>query len=324
MRGVIILSFLFLFFTVYTQEITVKDSLLVIRKNPEKGFQYDYILFIPEGTPVNKMTCLLVEPNNTGRPSDSIEVHKRAAIDLAAVSSVGNNISTMLKIPLLVPIFPRPASQALVYTHALDRDVMVRATGELERLDLQLIAMIEDARNRLAIMQIETEEKVLMNGFSASATFTNRFSYIHPERVKALAMGGFNGELMLPQETINSAKLNYPLGVNDFYKLFGKKFDRKVYTTIPQFIYMGKLDKNDAVQFEDAYSNKERKIINTNLGREVQERYVKCQSIYRENEVQVIFSTFEGVGHWTTSEVNFEVIKFFFNQIQSKSSGENE
>ena len=106
-------------------EVFKKDSLLIIKKNVDKGFQNDYILFIPKGTPINKKIVLLVEPNNTGKTSDSIEIHKESAINLATVSSVGNNVATMLKIPLLVPIFPRPSSQELIYTHALDRDVIL-------------------------------------------------------------------------------------------------------------------------------------------------------------------------------------------------------
>ena len=122
-------------------EVFKKDSLLIFKKNPIKGFQNDYILFIPKGTPINKKIVLLVEPNNTGKTSDSISVHEKYAIDLASVSSVGNNVATMLKIPLLVPIFPRPSSQELIYTHALDRDVILDDSQELKRLDLQLIVM---------------------------------------------------------------------------------------------------------------------------------------------------------------------------------------
>ena len=35
-------------------EVFKKDSLLIVKKNPIKGFQNDYILFIPKGTPINK------------------------------------------------------------------------------------------------------------------------------------------------------------------------------------------------------------------------------------------------------------------------------
>jgi hypothetical protein len=79
---------------------------------------------------------------------------------------------------------------------------------------------------------------------------------------------------------------------------------------------MGKLDENDAVQFDDAYSENERKIINDNMGRYVQERYLECQKIYQENNISPMFKTYENVGHWTTSDVNLEVIIFFLNQMQ--------
>ena len=297
-------------------EMFKRDSLLLVKKNPEKGFYHDYILFIPKETPINKMVVLLVEPNNTGKVTDSMEVHKKYAIGLASVSSVGNNVSTMLKIPLLVPIFPRPASHPLVYTHALDRDVMLDELPGLERLDLQLLEMIDDAKTVLASLNVQVAPKFFMNGFSASGTFTNRFSLLHPEKIKALAIGGFNGKLMLPINEINGIELNYPLGTNDFNKLFDKTFDLDTYKTIPQFIYMGKLDENDAVQFDDAYNEDERKIINENIGQTVQERYLACQKIYQDNKITPIFKTYEDVGHWTTSEVNLAVIKFYLHQMQ--------
>ena len=299
-------------------DIFKKDSLLIIKKDINKGFQNDYILFIPKGTPINKKIVLLVEPNNTGKTSDSIEIHKESAINLATVSSVGNNVATMLKIPLLVPIFPRPSSQELIYTHALDRDVILDNSQELKRLDLQLLEMIKDAKNILSSLNIKVDDKIFMNGFSASATFTNRFAFIHPEKIKALAIGGFNGELMLPEKKINQLKFNYPLGIHDFSKLFNKNFDINQFKSIPQFIYMGKLDDNDAVQFDDAYNDIERNLINSNLGIDVQNRYLKCQEIYKNNNVNATFITYDNVGHWTTSEMNLEVIKFFFKQINSK------
>src|SRR6478672_1037402 len=131
------------------QQVIKKNSIYIIKQDPVKGFHSDYILFVPEKTALHTWTYLLVEPNNTGKLSDDIEMHKMAAIDLASVSSVGNNISTELHIPLLVPVFPRPATDSLLYTHALDRDVMTNTAALYNRLDLQLLAMIEDAKNRL-------------------------------------------------------------------------------------------------------------------------------------------------------------------------------
>jgi hypothetical protein len=313
----LILTFSFFLSSAQQKSPTIQhDTLLIISKDPAKGFRHDYILFIPKGTVLNKKTFLLVEPNNTGKITDSIDVHKMYAIGLASKNSVGNNIATELHIPLLVPIFPRPASEPLLYTHALDRDVMLKKTPDLKRIDLQLLEMIRDARAILVSMNIETDPKIFMNGFSASATFTNRFSFLHPEMIRALAIGGFNGELMLPEKQINSTKLNYPIGINDFQKLFADTFNLSAYKQIPQHIYMGRLDENDAVQFDDAYNEEERKIINKNIGASVQPRYLECQKIYSKNNVNSVFKTYEKVGHWTTSEVNLDVIKFFMAQMK--------
>lgn len=297
-------------------DIFEKDSIIVIEKNPTKGFYNDYILFIPKGTPLSKKTFLLVEPNNTGKLSDSMEVHKKHAIYLASVSSVGNNVSTELRIPLLVPVFPRPASKSLTYTHALDRDVMLEKSTELKRLDLQLLAMIKNSKEVLEKLKIAIEDKIFMSGFSASATFTNRFSFLHPGNIQALAIGGFNGELMFPQDEINGVEINYPIGTHDFEKLFGQQFDFETYKSIPQYIYMGALDDNDAVQFDDAYSKKERKIINNHIGATVQERYLVCQKEYLNSHIHATFKTVENVGHWTTPDMNLDVVKFFLSQMK--------
>jgi len=297
----------------------VKNELVIIERNPAKGFYNSYILFIPKGVQKNKLTRLLVEPNNTGITTDSIEVHEKSAIRLASKSSVGNNISTELKIPLLVPIFPRPASKPLVYTHALDRDVIFEQSKKLKRLDLQLIAMLKDARKQLKDRRVLVHDKIFMNGFSASATFTNRFLFIHPELVAAAAMGGFNGKLMLPLKKHKNEEFDYPLGINDFEKIFNKKFHKKNYQNIPQHIYMGALDNNDAVQFDDAYNAHERTIINTTLGFKVQERYKECQRIYTKNSISAKFHTYEKVGHRTTSKINLEVILFFLKELKKNN-----
>lgn len=299
------------------KETFQKDSIIWVSQNPGKGFLHRYILFIPKGTPIHEKTFLLVEPNNTGQVSDSIEVHEKHAVALASVRSLGNNISTELKIPLLVPVFPRPASDPYTYTHALDRDVMLIKKGNMKRPDLQLLAMIDDARAVLESMNIETDPKVFMNGFSASATFVNRFSFLHPRKIKALAIGGFNGKLMLPAGKLDGVKFTYPIGIHDFKRLFGQSFDLVSYKTIPQYIYMGQTDDNDAVQYDDAYSKKEREVINKYIGNDVQSRYVKCQKIYGQYGLSPVFKTYENVGHWTTSTMNLDVILFFLAQMRA-------
>lgn len=298
-------------------DLFLQDTLFTVKANPTAGFAYDYLLFIPKGTVKGKQNWLLVEPNNTGFTSDSIEKHLEAAIFVATERSIGNSISTELKLPFLVPIFPRPKSNSLVYTHALDRDAMLTENEDFKRPDLQLIAMMNDARPRLKELKIPVKEKVLMSGFSASGSFVNRFLFLHPEMIKAAAAGGLNGILMLPKKEMNARKLNYPLGTNDLKEITGKEVNPEEYKKVPQFIFMGELDDNDAVPYDDAYNDEEREAIYATVGKQMQPaRWENCQKIYTEEGMNAKFRTYEEVGHWSTTEINLEIIRFFMEQIK--------
>jgi hypothetical protein len=194
---------------------------------------------------------------------------------------------------------------------------MFEKSNELSRLDLQLIEMIRDGKERLTRLEIPTNEMVFMNGFSASASFTNRFSFLHPELIKALALGGFNGELMLPLNKYKNIIFNYPLGTNDLNDITHKTFNNAAYKKITQYIYMGAKDENDAVQYDDAYNAEERDIINEVLGKEVQKRWQKCQDIYMAENINATYKTYENVGHETTSRVNVDIIIFFMEFLKN-------
>ncbi len=190
----------------------LKDTLISIEADPASGFSHEYLLMIPKGTTKAETLFLVVEPNNSGFTSDSIELHREGAIFVATKRSIGNIVATELHLPLLVPVFPRTRKENLVYTHALDRDAMLSQNEEIKRLDLQLLAMISDARLRLQDLGIPVEKKVVMTGFSASGSFVNRFTFLHPEKLQAVVSGGLNGILMLPKKEMNDHTLNYPLG----------------------------------------------------------------------------------------------------------------
>jgi pimeloyl-ACP methyl ester carboxylesterase len=256
---------------------------------------------------------LAVEPNNSGFASDNLDEHIEKARRIATRDFyIGNFVARELSVPLLVPVFPRPMSDWKIYTHALDRDVMLQKGTSLERIDLQLIAMFEDAREKLNELGYSTHDQFLMIGFSASATFANRFSAIHPERVKAVAAGGLNGLLLLPLDSLQNTPLPYPIGTNDFEMLFGKPFQDDLFGKTPQFYFMGGLDDNDAILFDDGYEEEERQLIFKTLGREMQpQRWESCTGIYNENNIQATFYTYNDIGHEHPGEVKEDIITFF-------------
>src|SRR5690554_567411 len=214
---------LLLFSCSYRQD---KGVLVFRESNPDAGFNFPYFLYIPTGTDTAIRIPLIVEPNNSGFVSDDLEKHVDKARRIASNAFyTGNYVAQKLKIPLLVPVFPRPESTWQIYTHAFDRDVALQKGNELERPDLQLIAMFGDARQMLHDKGYRIEETFFMTGFSASGTFANRFTAIHPETVKAVAAGGLNGLLILPVPEADGSVLNFPVGTNDFRQLFNKPFD---------------------------------------------------------------------------------------------------
>lgn len=276
------------------------------------GFEFPYLLLLPRAASAPPPPFLLVEPNNTGVVSDDFEVHRKAAIALAQGASVGGFVAPYLGVPLLVPIFPRPASAPLTYTHALDRDTVLIGEGPLRRLDLQLIAMIDDARSRLGALGIAVDRQVLLNGFSASGTFVNRFTLLHPERVRGVACGGINGILMLPLASSGGLDLPYPLGTRDITEFGGTSFSLAAWQRVPQLVYMGASDTNDAVAFDDGYSPEERRTVHAVLGARMQpERWAAARAMYRASGANVTFRTYPGIGHGTDGVINTQVAEFF-------------
>lgn len=295
-------------------ETILRDTIIKVDARPDLGFNYPYFIRIPKGAALYGQQYLLVETNNTGL-NDSLPYHEKGTYGEVIQNSLGSSLCAELKLPFLMPVFPRSQTAWKIYTHALDRDAVLIEEGEMARLDLQLIAMIRDAATQLEAFHIAVHEKVLMNGFSASGTFANRFALIHPEMVAGVACGGINAIPVLPTEKAGQAKLIYPLGTYDFQQIFHDTFNIREYRKVPQFIYMGAKDGNDAVSFDDAYSTKERKIVYKTLGKVmIPTRFERCESEYKTANTAAQFKVYPNIGHETDREV-FMDVAFFFSGI---------
>lgn len=292
-----------------------QDNLIKIPANPDKGFNYPYWLFVPRGANVSDYKRLVVEPNNTGRVSDFLQIHDREARICAIGASQGAHASEWLKIPLLVPVFPRPETDWWDnYYHTLSRDVMLQKSGDGKRVDLQLIAMIKDAQELLAKNGLKLEEKVFMTGFSASGQFVNRFTVLHPEMVKAVFHGGFT---MYPTDTLNGNKLTFPLGIADIEEIAGKSFNVEEYKKVAQFVYTGDLDRNDRIEpSADDYSEYDAQVMydlyqshDPMIIWKKKEQYMN-QLGFGES---IQFHIYKGIGHSIPRAVYHDVINFFIS-----------
>jgi hypothetical protein len=311
MRNIIFFFPLILLYSCFSKP--PKGELTFTEASPGQGFNYPYFLFIPEDTPTDKELTMIVEPNNSGFANDDITAHIEKAKRIASLDFyIGNYVATRMNCPLLVPVFPRPESEWKIYTHALDRDVVLQKGTPLERIDIQLIKMIEDAGKILCQNGYRVDDQVFIAGFSASGTFANRFTAIHPRKVKAIAAGGINGLLILPVDSLDGEILNYPIGTNDFKKLFGEDFDKEAFLATPQFLFMGELDDNDAIPYEDGYEPQERELVYRLIGEEMHPtRWENCMRLYRNEGANTNMKTFVGIGHEQPETVKKEILNFF-------------
>jgi len=296
-----------------------KGEIFLTEASPSKGFNYPYFLYIPEGASLKKELVLIVEPNNSGFADDDLNKHIEKAKRTATLDYYpGNYAAQKLKYPLLVPVFPRSESEWKIYTHALDRDVMLQKDNPLERIDLQLLAMVEDAKSKLAESGYTIQDKFFITGFSASGTFTNRFTLIHPEKIQASATGGLNGLLALPIDSFGVKNLNYPLGINDFKDLLNQEFQRTAFLNTPQFYFMGENDENDAIPYDDAFDQDERELIYEFLGEEMlTKRWKTCADIYKNKGVNASIKTYTNTGHEHPESVKQEIVEFFKKSLNT-------
>lgn len=268
------------------------------KANPFDGYHADFYLYVSPGAKQaaadGKPATILVQPNNSGTSSDDPEVHRK---DAWWTGFERKAIADELSVILLVPAFIRPGTDWQIYTHALDRDSLTTEREDIKRIDLQLIAMIDAARVSLAESGINTEEQILLQGFSASAMFANRFTVLHPDRVKAATIGSPGGWPIAPVASFDGKTLNYPAGIADLEALTGIPFDAETYNAIPQLIYMGSVDDNDSLDFTDGWEEADANVVDDLFGADPLSRWDDAQSIYQDAGANVQFLLIDGVGH---------------------------
>jgi hypothetical protein len=293
------------------------DGPMLVESNPERGFNYPYYLAVPDTVDDKQATedavldsdqhrPIMVEPHNVGGRVEKFERHLELARERIE-SQTGRAIAEKLGAPILIPVFPRPFEDPVDWTHMIHMlcaQTMQIQEGPLERVDRQLLAMISDARDKLAAQGILVPEEVILNGFSSQANFVNRFAALHPDRVCSVSAGAMNGLVILPEETTNvrafgERQMNYPVGVANIEDLTGGPFDREAFCSLNQFIYMGSEDDRDALLYPDAWTDPElRGIAVLTYGEDIHdERFPHCKEVYEEADVDAVFRVYDGVGH---------------------------
>ena len=281
--------------------------------NPEKGFKWPYFLYVPSKVSGNH---LLVMPNNTGRFNDFSVIKQRTLEYMQGKLSWADK----LEVPLLVPVFPRfdDDSDGTIASQYLGRGSIEKSWQnkypDIVHEDLQLIAMIDDARERLASLNVKVDEKIFIVGYSASAMFTSRFSILHPERIQASVFGG-HGWAIVPIDKWEKITLPYPYGTSDIEELTGKPFNLEEFKKVAIFAFMGEADDNgwalpwyigDGQNIISYYSS-----FKNTFGSSAKELSDSANQIYQELNCSAAFTVYANQNHQSAFTHDSEILKFF-------------
>ena len=309
-----------------TNEVGYK---IIVPASQEKGFAYPYVVFVPDG--IDEMTNLIVEGANTGKCKENLEEGIQDVVNGFMQTKITKwNVST--NYPVLTPAFPRfyDKQNGGIYTHMLTSQVLQYKNHNLDRIDIQLINMINDIKERLSKSNVFIDEKVILDGFSASAKFVTRFALLHPEIVKLVIAGGVSGNCILPIRELDGERLLYPIGCGNIDEITDNKIE--LFKQIQQFYYMGELDiDNDpfrvnvdgSLVFHGTIEKDEAEQLNRIVGSKMMpDRWNKTQQFYYALGVNAIFKTYDGFAHDPTpakDDVIFLLDKYNLNKTNENN-----
>lgn len=313
--------------TVYADDdIAVVDGIdqTLIAADPAAGFEYPFFLYAPSTTESGEgePAPVMVEPANSGQVADDVDVHLSAGERLVD-GGLTRDLSESLGAPLVVPVFPRPESDPVDgthYTHALDDTTMGIRGGSLERIDLQVLNMVERAHELLedADYGVRTDG-ILLNGFSASGNFVDRFTVLHPDEVISVTAGGLNGMPLLPLDEFEGRELPFHVGTADVEALTGSPVDREALDETNQFLYMGAEDDNDTIGYGDAWTEESLEELALDVYGDdmIAERFPTSQRAYEEAGVSAQFRVYPDAGHTPRPAVD-DLIEFHRRSIDGE------
>lgn len=282
----------------------------MVEENSEAGFHSPYFLYTP-GTPdsaaesVNnsRQRPLLVEVYPWGDFQERVE-GARGRIQGGVMRSVADATNCPV---LVAPLWFRAAGPRFGLESGTEP-----ADSRRERVDLQLLAMIEDAKSRLSGGEYTVADQIHFSGGSSAGVFIDLFAALHPEHIRVFSSGA-NGLTFLPLAELTDDIPTYgdreqmtvpwPIGVADFEELAGKKFNKEAWMEIDQFRWISENDQDS--ENPDGYVHKLHRgsdeldqLVEEIFGSlQVDHRFATSQRIYEHLGVPAKFTVFEGTGH---------------------------
>jgi poly(3-hydroxybutyrate) depolymerase len=195
------------------------------------------------------------------------------------------------------------------------------ARNEFFRPDLKFIEVLEHFRSMLEGEGFVVDPRIFMAGFSSGGMWANRFPMLHPELVKATAVGGA-GLILLPVSAFSDGtKAKFPFGIGDFSDPPGGAHPHggigvgamniAALREVAFFVFVGELDLgNDPVHLPEM--PEQAALYESQFGNRVQ-RGVHLNQLLQQLNVSSTHRVYANVGHLWTDQMKQDVIDFFLS-----------
>ncbi len=228
----------------------------LIPADPDKGYNFPYILVFPDSP--SSTVKVLVEGNNSviyeEDGQDSFEQQQKYALNFAKHLCEDRDSSVFdagymyqqLNQPLIIPIIERCDKQhkGEYYPQMLGRNVILDKHSKFAGLPRQIVAMVDEVKNKYENKGYNVAKKGGLIGISTSGVFAGRMLFAEPENFDFCLSVCSNAVQPLPIPAINGVDLPYPLGTYDYEEIFGKPFNLEGYKNARQLFIVGKDEPN--------------------------------------------------------------------------------
>lgn len=312
----------------------------LIEADPDAGFHFPYFLYSPRYSEATNGDTVPTRPFVVGfrlKDLDTSREQNIAAGREAIMSGRVRAIAGVSRAPGLVALLPtNPPDQSF---ELLDQNSLQVTEPPYERLDRQLLSMIDDARQRLEDQPYATASDIHLLGFSDAGRMVDQFTALHPDRVNAASSGG-NGFATIPQSRLDNdiprmrspstETLPWPVGTAGLEELIGESFDSEAWLDVTQYRYIGAEDQGDPAQLDHPseyihaktyrhFGKRRQQLLLDIFGwRQVDERFATSREIFHNVGADAEFRAYEGVGHSTPENVQRDVTEFHRRAIQAE------
>lgn len=183
-----------------------------------------FLLIIPKN--IENNSTLIMESNNL-ETNNKKELFKQGIETAKHLLELSKSKSPIL-IPILASEKEGPYWQQLSSEcFKKDKNIHLKIMQTIEKSK----AIIKKKRN------IEINDKIFLNGYSSSGVFAQRLALIYPEIIDTACIGGASGSI-----PIIDSRIDYPIGIGNYEKIFQKAFNKEEYKKINFEYYVGSLE----------------------------------------------------------------------------------